>query len=1315
MKTEKKRSATGDAGQHRLVDSALVASASLHANVSRPSQLAWWPYLRILYPLWTVIYIGYYDALLGSSEATFLSLLACVTAHVLTLLAGEWNVRAKATLTTRAVPISTTQRQFPADADRICVIPPPHSGPGSLCPIEHGKDGRISFAFQQQVFVWDAARATFRERAYPVGARVDEYRTMANSGGFSTTDAIASRTLEFGKNEFHIPVPTFAELFREHALAPFFVFQVFCVALWALDEYWYYSLFTLFMLGTFESTVVAQRLRTLNEFRGMTHPPRPVYVMRSNQWTHVLSDAVLPGDVISLPRATKEDHVVPCDCVLVAGSVVVNEAMLSGESTPLHKEGLANLDDHQVIDDEALAETRLHMVYAGTKVVQASAPMAPGGAERTFSDNNDGDDNPEEATVVNNLGTAPVPPDGGAVGVVVRTGFGTTQGNLVRMMVFSSERVSANNLESFLFIGFLLIFAFAAAGYVWTVGQQHGRPLNKLLLDCILIITSVVPPELPMELSMAVNTSLMALSKLAIFCTEPFRIPFAGKLDILCFDKTGTITTEDLVVDGVVGVPGAADPMEMSPAHKAPAATLLVLAAAHALVKLDDGTVIGDPMERAALAASGFAVATTDKVVRAVPRDRAGKPVPSANAEMPLVVSHVQVNVQRKFAFSSALKRMSTVSRVSGLVGGGSTAVRNGLLVAVKGAPEVMQTMLRSVPAHYVATHTALARNGGRVLALAYRHLDSAQVPDVMALSRGDVEQDLEFAGFLVFMCPLKPDSAAALHELQESGHRCTMITGDAALTAVHVARQVGIVDRETLVLDASATNWTLVSDDAVRYAFEVGAVSDLVEQFDLCVTGPALDALEARGALASFGAAAIPYIYVWARVSPAQKEWILTQLKGQGFNTLMCGDGTNDVGALKQSHVGVALLDASPDDLQKIAEHSRYRQLKSMYDKQCEWAGKLKQPAPPKPKMLVEMEKRLGYADKEDATEAAKKKLAVATAAAAAVVAKRETETPEQTRRREQQQQRMDQAQQQLMSLTDQLGDMDEMPTLKFGDASVAAPFTSKLGSLNSITNIIKQGRCTLVTTLQMYKILALNCLISAYAMSVLFLDGMKWGDWQMTIQGLLMAACFFFISRGQPVEKLAQARPLPSFFNAYAVLSVCAQFAIHAYSMYYVTTAAKEEMGGERLEVDFEGKREFSPNLLNAGVYLLTTSMQVSTFAINYIGRPFRESIRENTPLFRGLAVVGSFAFLAAMEVSEDLNNWLQLVPFPAGFADMLTAVMAVDFLGAWAVEFLLKALLSRSDPRKELRITFGPRFDASPENLVRTPAVNIATTLT
>ena len=133
------------------------------------------------------------------------------------------------------------------------------------------------------------------------------------------------------------------------------------------------------------------------------------------------------------------------------------------------------------------------------------------------------------------------------------------------------------------------------------------------------------------------------------------------------------------------------------------------------------------------------------------------------------------------------------------------------------------------------------------------------------------------------------------------------------------------------------------------------------------------------------------------------------------------------------------------------------------------------------------------------------------------------------------------------------ELGD-DEPPTLKLGDASVAAPFTSKLRNVIAIPNIIRQGRCTLVATIQMYKILALNCLISAYSLSVLYLEGIKFGDSQITISGMLMSVCFLSISRAKSVEGLSKERPQPNIFNFYIIGSILGQFAIHIVTLIYI-----------------------------------------------------------------------------------------------------------------------------------------------------------------
>ena len=87
-------------------------------------------------------------------------------------------------------------------------------------------------------------------------------------------------TSDAGKNFFDVPVPTFKGLMKQHAVAPFFVFQMFCVVLWCLDEYWYYAVFTAIMLVVFEATVCYSRLRSLQELRGMIAAPVEMQVFQ---------------------------------------------------------------------------------------------------------------------------------------------------------------------------------------------------------------------------------------------------------------------------------------------------------------------------------------------------------------------------------------------------------------------------------------------------------------------------------------------------------------------------------------------------------------------------------------------------------------------------------------------------------------------------------------------------------------------------------------------------------------------------------------------------------------------------------------------------------------------------------------------------------------------------------------------------------------------------------------------------------------------------------------------------------------------------
>ncbi|KAK0670334.1 putative type V cation-transporting ATPase [Cercophora samala] len=1252
-----------------LVDNSQIQSAELLRPLPLAQHAYIWPF-AIIWPIFLRYYLSedLYNKHIGAQEWTFVWVGSIITVQALTWLCTHWSVDLDATFTARKV------RNI-EDAKLIKVVPTANAGSAEICKLVRDKVGgksNLSFLFQKRRFLYNPETKKFSTLAYEIDASpAPKLEKFQRSRGITSASELERLEQHYGTNTFDIPVPTFTELFKEHAVAPFFVFQLFCVGLWLLDEYWYYSLFTLFMLVMFESTVVWQRQRTLVEFRGMSIKPYNMYVYRLGRWTEIQSDKLLPGDLVSVSR-TKEDSGVACDMILVEGTAIVNEAMLSGESTPLLKDSIQLRPGDAEIEIEGLDKNSF--LWGGTKVLQ-------------ITHGNTEEERPKLASGV------PTPPDNGAMAIVTKTGFETSQGSLVRTMIYSTERVSANNAEALFFILFLLIFALAASWYVWDEGVKKDRKRSKLLLDCILITTSVVPPELPMELSLAVNTSLAALAKFAIFCTEPFRIPFAGRIDVACFDKTGTLTGEDLVVEGIAGLglghSGTDTPRETDGAHShmtkvydAGLETTLVLATAHALVKLDEGEVVGDPMEKATLNALGWSLGKNDTLT--------SKPTTVATTG---IAGTVQI--KRRFQFSSALKRQSAVATIHATENKADKRLK-GTFVAVKGAPETIMKMLVTVPKDYEETYKYFTRRGSRVLALAYKHLsldNELGMSRINDLKREKVESELTFAGFLVLQCPLKDDAKEAVRMLNESSHRVVMITGDNPLTAVHVAKEVEIVDRDVLILDSPEHSvhgeeklvWRSV-DDKIQIEVDPTKPIDpkIIKTKDLCVTGYALSKFKDQVGWKTL----LRYTWVYARVSPKQKEDILLGLKDMGYYTLMAGDGTNDVGALKQAHIGVALLNGTQQDLTRIAEHARDQRMKGMYQKQVDLMKRWNQPAPPVPAMIAHLYPpgpSNPHYEKAMEREAAKRGVTIAQLAKAngtdieTVTSPAAQQLINQDPRRAKQSDAVAKATNFADKLQQSMMDAeldDEPPSLKLGDASVAAPFTSKLRNVIAIPNIIRQGRCTLVATIQMYKILALNCLISAYSLSVLYLEGIKFGDGQITISGMLMSVCFLSISRAKSVEGLSKERPQPNIFNFYIIGSILGQFAVHVATLIYIARFC-DKLEPRSEMVDLEA--EFSPSLLNSAVYLLQLIQQISTFAVNYQGRPFRESLTENRGMFWGILGVTAIAFSCSTEFVPELNQQMKLVPFTDEFKTTMTAVMVLDYVACYVIEIVLKFLFS------------------------------------
>lgn len=138
-----------------------------------------------------------------------------------------------------------------------------------------------------------------------------------------------------------------------------------------------------------------------------------------------------------------------------------------------------------------------------------------------------------------------------------------------------------------------------------------------------------------------------------------------------------------------------------------------------------------------------------------------------------------------------------------------------------------------------------------------------------------------------------------------------------------------------------------------------------------------------------------------------------------------------------------------------------------------------------------------------------------------------------------------------------------------------------------------------------------------------------------------------------------------------------------MHIVTLIYITDYVhKFEEKEDRAKIDLE--RKFEPSLLNSAIYLLQLIQQISTFAINYQGRPFRESISENKGMYYGIVLVTAVAFSCATEFIPEINEQLKLVPFTSEFKMTLSIVMFLDYAGCWVIEKVLKVLFSDYRPK-------------------------------
>ncbi|XP_053490135.1 polyamine-transporting ATPase 13A3 isoform X4 [Ictalurus furcatus] len=717
------------------------------------------------------------------------------------------------------------------------------------------------------------------------------------------------RRLFFGVNEISVKVPSLFKLLIKEVLNPFYIFQLFSIILWCSDEYYYYAMAIMLMsiisIATSLYTIRKQYI-TLHDMVA-THSTVRVSVCRTNnEIEEALSTDLVPGDVMVIPS---NGTIMPCDAVLISGTCIVNESMLTGESVPVTKTNLPNPqhgdrgpEGDKVYDME---EHKKHTLFCGTHIIQT----------RFYS---------------GELVKA----------VVVRTGFSTAKGQLIRSILYPKPTDFKLYRDAYLFL--LCLVGVAGIGFIYSIvlSVMNEVPAKTIIIESLDIITITVPPALPAAMTAGIVYAQRRLKKLGIFCISPQRINICGQLNLICFDKTGTLTEDGLDLWGVQRVENSRFHHSEENAYKESLVKshfVACMATCHSLTKIE-GQLSGDPLDLKMFEATGWILeeATEEEtslherimptVVRP-PKQLLPEPVMSPEQDMELyeLSGSYEIGIVRQFPFSSALQRMTVVARLLG---------EKRMDAYLKGAPEVVTSLCKkeTVPQDFAEVLENYTKQGFRVIALAHRRLESKLTwHKVQNINRNHIETNMEFLGLIVMQNKLKPETPGVLEVLRQANIRTVMVTGDNILTAISVARDCGMILPQDRVIIADALpprdgqvariNWRYADNpnkhsskpEEVEIGVEDGPEElRSVEKYHFAMSGKSFAVITEH--FQDLLQKLVLHGTVFARMSPDQKTQLVEALQSVDYYVGMCGDGANDCGALKRAHGGISLseLEAS-------------------------------------------------------------------------------------------------------------------------------------------------------------------------------------------------------------------------------------------------------------------------------------------------------------------------------------------------------------------------------------------------------------------
>ncbi len=539
-------------------------------------------------------------------------------------------------------------------------------------------------------------------------------------------------------------------------------------------------------------------------------------VVRDGTVRSIPAREVVPGDLLLVEAG---DHV-PADARLIyAAALRTQEAALTGESTPVDKSPAALSGD-----DYPLAEQR-NLVFMGTVVVAGKGRA-----------------------------------------VVVATGLNSELGRIATILQAAEPEVTPlqHRLEQ---LGHLLLYlSLGVVAVVFGLGLWRGEPLVGMFLTSVSLAVAAIPEGLPAIVTIALALGVTRMVARHALIRRLPAVETLGSTTVICTDKTGTLTKNEMTVtrlfiDGRTfevtgeGYTPEGEIRPLTPAlslaergkGEGEAVRALLTAAVFcngAILRCVDGAwrVLGDPTEGALLVAAA----------------KLGLWKESLEAEAP-VVGEIPFDPERK---------MMTVLRNT----------PGGIAAFTKGAPDVLiercaqvltvdgvvKPLDESAKRRILEVNRTFAHEALRVLGVARRRLDDKPAD----LQAADIEQSLELLGLVAMKDPLRPEAKLAVRQCREAGIRTVMITGDHKETAIAIAKDLGLVNRQGEAL-----------------------------------AGHELDALSDRDL-----AERVEQVAVYARVSAEHKLRIVKAWKARGAVVAMTGDGVNDAPAMKAADIGVAM-----------------------------------------------------------------------------------------------------------------------------------------------------------------------------------------------------------------------------------------------------------------------------------------------------------------------------------------------------------------------------------------------------------------------